>query len=88
MDDWIRSEGWRNQKEEYQFNHTEFLNICQKQGIHVMIGLPVNSSAIFKANGDFQPLGLQQKQLFVDTAERIGSRLWQSPGRDGIVCRQ
>ena len=22
VDDWIRSEGWRNQKEEYQFNHT------------------------------------------------------------------
>jgi hypothetical protein len=82
--DWIKREGWNEDTNWPRFDHTEFLDCCNSNDIHVMIGLPVNSSAIFAPNGDYGVLGPQQKQLYVDTAKQIGLRYGKHPAVMGL----
>ncbi len=78
--DWVKRRGWRDAGAA-TFDHTRFLDECQANGIHVMIGLAVNSGDIFESDPSLRPA---YRELYVDTAREIGRRYGAHPAVMGL----
>lgn len=77
---WVLRRGWRDAGTP-TFDHTPFLDECAKHGIHVMIGLAVDSGNIFDGAEANRPFFLD---FYVDTAREIGKRYGQHPAVMGL----